>query len=120
MTIEEIKAFMKAKGTTYTMLSQKSGIPLTTLKYIFSGKTENPRIDTMNAIETALGIKKTSIFTEGDTKNGFVGNTIIVEITSDEEEILDASREVIRLLGEKGKNLIVDFCEILTEKFNKK
>jgi transcriptional regulator with XRE-family HTH domain len=41
---------------TYEQLSEKSGIPLNTLKNIFSGKTAHPRIDTIQAIESALGL----------------------------------------------------------------
>lgn len=56
MTIEEIKKTMKARKITYEKLSQTSHIPLNTLKNIFRGKTQNPRIDTMQAIERALGL----------------------------------------------------------------
>ena len=55
-TIKEIKAFMKAQSITYQQLSDTSGIPLNTLKNIFRGKTLHPRIDTIQAIERALGL----------------------------------------------------------------
>lgn len=58
MTISEIKEFLKTNKITYEMLSQKSGVALNTLKSIFSGRTPCPRIDTMQAIERALGIDK--------------------------------------------------------------
>ena len=57
-TIEEIKAYMKEKNITYQDLSDMSNIPLNTLKNIFRGKTKNPRIDTLQAIVQALGIKE--------------------------------------------------------------
>ena len=57
MDIIEIKKYMKDNKITYEMLSVKSEIPLNTLKNIFRGKTLNPRIDTMQAIERALGIE---------------------------------------------------------------
>lgn len=56
MTIIEIKSYMKENKITYKMLSEKSGIPLGTLKEIFRGRIKNPRIDTMKAIENALKI----------------------------------------------------------------
>lgn len=56
MTISEIKLYMKSNRITYQELSDKSQIPLNTLKNIFSGSTKNPRIDTMQAIERALGL----------------------------------------------------------------
>ena len=58
MTIFEIKKYMKDKKITYQELTDRSGIPLNTLKNIFSGSTKNPRIDTMQAIEHALGLDK--------------------------------------------------------------
>ena len=57
MTIQEIKQYLKDHKITYQDLSDKSGIALNTLKNIFRGKTENPRIDTMQAIERALGLE---------------------------------------------------------------
>ena len=57
MDINDIKKHMKANKITYEVLSTNSGIPLNTLKNIFRGKTKNPRIDTMQAIEKALGLQ---------------------------------------------------------------
>ena len=51
-----IKSHLKSSGITYEQLSKESNIPLNTLKNIFSGRTKNPRIDTIQAIERALGI----------------------------------------------------------------
>lgn len=56
MTIQEIKRYMKANKITQITLAEKSGLPLQTLRKIFAGGTTNPRIDTMQAIEKALGI----------------------------------------------------------------
>lgn len=47
---------MKANKITQIMLAEKSGLPLQTLRKIFAGGTTHPRIDTMQAIEAALGI----------------------------------------------------------------
>ena len=58
MDIQAIKLFLKQNKITYEQLSEKSGIPLNTLKNIFSGRTPTPRIDTMQAIERALGLDK--------------------------------------------------------------
>ena len=56
MQIAQIKSYMKHNKITYEQLSKKSEIPLNTLKNIFSGRTPNPRIDTVQAIEKALGL----------------------------------------------------------------
>ena len=52
----EVKAKRKELKITFDELSSKSGIPLRTLENIFHGITKNPRIDTMQAIEKALGL----------------------------------------------------------------
>ena len=57
-SIQDIKKYMKAKNITYQELSDRSQIPLNTLKNIFAGYTKHPRIDTMHAIEKALGIEE--------------------------------------------------------------
>lgn len=56
MDIQEIKQFMKANKITQIKLAEMSGVPLQTLRDIFSGSTRNPRIDTVQAIEKALGL----------------------------------------------------------------
>ncbi len=58
--IAEIKDFLKKNKMTYKYISEKTGIPEGTLKNIFSGFTKNPRIDTIQAIEEACGINKTT------------------------------------------------------------
>lgn len=60
MEIMEIKKFLKEHKITYKMLAEMSGVPESTLKNIFGGFTPNPRIDTIEAIERALGINEKS------------------------------------------------------------
>ncbi len=57
--IENLKAYAKSADITYEAIYERSGIPVSTLKKIFSGKTINPRLDTVEAIERALGINST-------------------------------------------------------------
>lgn len=58
MTREELKQYVKKSHITYAELSEKSGIPLSTIKAIFGKQTKNPRLDTINAIEAALGLNE--------------------------------------------------------------
>lgn len=57
MDINYVKQVMKEKKITQIQLSELSGIPIQTLRKIFAGYTPNPRIDTVDAIEKALGLK---------------------------------------------------------------
>lgn len=56
MDIEYLKQVKKEKKMKLQEISDLSGIPKRTVDGIFSGKTKNPRIDTMQAIERALGL----------------------------------------------------------------
>ena len=72
-TIEEIKKYMKDNGITQIKLSEMSNIPLGSLRNIFSGRVPNPRVDTMQAIENALGLNKKA---EGNTQPQSIENLI--------------------------------------------
>lgn len=65
--ILEIKQELKIRKISYEKLSQMSEIPLNTLKNIFSGKTLNPRIDTVQSIEIALGLENEKKVDHGKT-----------------------------------------------------
>lgn len=56
MSVEELREERKRKKITMKELSLRSGIPIRTLEDVFSGRTPHPRIDTMQAIEKALGL----------------------------------------------------------------
>lgn len=94
MEIENIKNFMKENKITYEILSQMSGIPLNTLKNIFRGKTQNPRIDTMQAIEKALGIVNKPVVELSPIKKE------LIEIISqlNEENVIKAL-EIIKVIN---------------------
>lgn len=51
MTIQEMKEKKREKGYSYAQISELSGVPLGTIQKIFSGETENPRYDTLLALE---------------------------------------------------------------------
>jgi transcriptional regulator with XRE-family HTH domain len=56
MDILALKNRKKELKMTLDELSEKSGIPKRTIEDIFRGATKNPRIDTIQAIESALGL----------------------------------------------------------------
>ena len=57
MDLAFLRARKKELKLTNDDISSISGIPKRTVEDIFRGKTENPRIDTMQAIERALGLE---------------------------------------------------------------
>ena len=62
--IKRIKQYLKDNKITYGELSKMSQIPITTLSYIFTGRTENPRMDTIKAIERALSLDEKKPLTD--------------------------------------------------------
>lgn len=61
MTISEVKEYIGKNKIKYEIISEKSNISINTIKSIFSGRIQNPRIDTMNAILKALGLNATVV-----------------------------------------------------------
>ena len=57
MGLERINTIRKSKGITIEELSDKSGVPISTLKKICAGITTNPNIETVKAIVKALECK---------------------------------------------------------------
>lgn len=71
MNAEYLKKAKKDKKMTLQQIAEKSNIPKRTVDDIFSGKTPNPRIDTLQAIEKALGLNQPSLeWTEADQARG--------------------------------------------------
>ncbi len=97
MDITNIKKILKDKKITYMRLSELSGVPLSTIKSVFCGKTKNPTIDTVNAIKRALGLDT------DEQINGIAQNYI----TQEEEKII----KIYRALDEKRKNYFMTFAE---------
>lgn len=54
----ELKMLIKKSGMTYAEISEKSGIPISTIKAICGNQTKAPRVDTMDAIISVLGLKE--------------------------------------------------------------
>ena len=96
MDINDIKKYMKANKITYEALSTNSGIPLNTLKNIFRGKTKNPRIDTMQAIEKTLGLQNEKTPTQ---------------LSAGEEKLLEAFRQV----PQEQQDLVLSMVKVALE-----
>jgi len=116
-SIQNIKGYIKEKNITYQQLSDLSGIPLNTLKNIFRGKTENPRIDTVQAIERALGIQPQ--WTDEEIAEG-VGNYPI-SLSDEELAWLDLLNRVKDELGDDYLNAVLSMLRAsLSQKAGKK
>ena len=114
MTIEQIKSYLKSNKITYQTLSEKSGIPLGTLKNIFSQCAINPRIDTVQAIEEALGLTNRFEWTEEEKKLG-IGRRAAY-LSEDEWEWLELRSEIIEARGEQYLNTLSGLIRTLSKK----
>ena len=86
MDIAELKKMLKSKNLTYAKLSELSKVPLQTIQKVFSGQTAHPRIDTMQAIERALGLADNS-----PLENAKIGETL----TDKEKRLLRAFNTLV-------------------------
>lgn len=98
VNIETLKKAKKEKKMTFEQLSESSGIPVSTLYDLFRGVTTAPRIDTMQAIEKALGISSRLEWTDEERALG-VGNHPTF-LSDREREWLELGSEVLRIRGE--------------------
>lgn len=53
-TIDELKKAFTVSGMTYEKLSESSGVPSQTIKNIMTGRTSDPRMQTVQMLESVL------------------------------------------------------------------
>ena len=116
MQVAEIKSYLKKNKITYDTLSESSGIPIGTIKSIFSGRTPNPRLDTMQAIEEALGLNKPLEWTDEEKAAG-VGR-YPTYLSEDETEWIELRSEVIRVKGEDYLKTLITMIEAVVKEKN--
>lgn len=114
MQVAEIKNYLKKNRITYEELSSRSRIPIGTIKSVFSGRTPNPRLDTMQAIEEALGLTKPLEWTDEEKALG-VGR-YPTYLSEEETEWLELRSEVLRVHGEEYLKTLVTMIKAIVEK----
>lgn len=119
---DNLKKLRKENKVTQVELATHLGFYHSAVVKWESGQCE-PSFDTLIkiaqyfnvSVDYLLGIEN-SVFTAQDYADG-VRNTKKVSITADQEDIFDKTNEVVEVLGDKGKELIIEFCNMLTNKF---
>ena len=99
MDLELWKKVKKENKMTLMQISQLSGIPKRTVDDIFAGVTKNPRVDTMQAIEKALGIE--------NEKNP-------PQLSDGEQKLLELFNQV----PEEQKELVLNMINVALESLN--
>lgn len=94
---------LKNKGNfTYETISNLSGIPEATVRNIFSGKTEDPRFETVSALVNSMGGSLDAIYTAAK-KEGVEANAVIAIKEAYEERIALIKEQYEHRLTEKDK-----------------
>ncbi len=109
MSIQEIKAYMKQHKISYAKLAEMTGLSVSTITKIFGGFAKYPRIDTMEAIEHALGLDKNQI-TEAERAAGW-SDTAKVSVTPIEFDMLQVFREIGEKYGEESQKAAISMLE---------
>lgn len=110
--IERLKKRKKEIGITFDELAENTGLSRRAICALFSGKTENPRIDTVQAIERALGLAPT--FTEEERALGLSDSHAIV-LSDKDRQRLNILARAEDVLGEDFVDAQIKLLEIATE-----
>lgn len=95
---------LKNKGNfTYETISNLSGIPEGTVKNIFSGKTDDPRFETVSAIVMAMGGSLDAIYC-ATKKEDVEANAVIAIKESYEQRIKELKEHFEHRIAEKDKH----------------
>lgn len=94
MWLDKLKELKKEKGMSVKQIAEKTNLPERTVNRVFSGDTDNPYVDTLHRIVSALGGSLDDILT--DTKV-VVGGTDLVTLQGEVDRL---TSETERLGGE--------------------
>ncbi len=106
MWLDNIKELKKTTGMSVKQIADKTNLPERTVARIFSGDTDNPYVDTLHRIVTALGGSLDDIL--ADTKVVVATETLVeVKETLAEVEgaanVMEAERDLIKIENERLK-----------------
>ena len=95
---------LKNKGNfTYETISNLSGIPEATVRNILTGKTEDPRFETVSALVNSMGGSLDAIYTAAK-KEDVEANAVIAIKEAYEERIIIIKEQYEHRLIEKDKH----------------
>ena len=94
MWLENLKELKKAKGMTSKQIANATNIPESTIKRIFAGETDNPYVDTLRRIATALDSSLDEIFAETKV-------VVATETLAEVKENAEAVEEELKTLRER-------------------
>lgn len=93
MDIENLNNIRKRRGLSVDELAKLSNLPKSTVEKILFGITKHPRIDTVAAIERALGLPACDTYETGQKEKAPQG--VPAGLTEDERILLDYYRRLV-------------------------
>lgn len=106
MWLENLKELKKKTGMTPKQIADKTNLPERTVNRIFSGDTDNPYVDTLHRIVTALGGSLDDILADSKV---VVANESLIEVKETLAEVegtanvIEAERALIKIENERLK-----------------
>ncbi len=104
--LEQLKKFKSESKVTYKTISEKSGIPLTTIEKLFSGRTKDPKLTTVDKIAACFGYSAADLIESKDMlthdesilinnyrKLDMIGRSRVDKLTASEVERVRAESE---------------------------
>lgn len=102
----------KRQNLTVFELAQKANLPKATVEKILFNVVKNPRIDTMQAIEKALGLNQPPLkWTEEEQALGI--GSYPTYLSDKEKELIEIGSEILRIHGEQYYNTVITMLKAL-------
>lgn len=117
MKVTELNEERKRQGLSVAELAQRSNLPKGTVEKVLFGIVQNPRIDTMQAIEKALGISEGK-WTDADRAGG-ISERGKITVNADEMEMLDLYNSIGHKFGKTRQETIKKLLEAMLEEEKK-
>lgn len=116
MNISLWKKRKKELKLTHDALAEKSGISRRTIAGIFSGdpRYASPTLNTVQAIEKALGITDEGGWTKEDREGG-ISDFDKVTVTTDERELLDLYKNIGYKFGKERQATVIKLLTAMAD-----
>ena len=110
MILSKLEELIEAKGWTNQKLADKSGVPLSTVTRIRNGQTDNPSIQNVIDMATALGVSVDELTGIKQVEEKFNSDDNLIELYKD---IIRNQRKYIKILAWSLIGLLVIIVAVL-------
>ncbi len=110
MDLNHWKQRKKELNLTIDEIAKLANLPKGSVQNIFAGYVPNPRIDTVEAIEKALGINQAPIEWTDEERALGIGN-YSTKLSPGEWEWIELRSEVLRIKGETYLNTLIEMIK---------